>query len=212
MLPRSLCRTLHSFGLRRLPLYFSSFAHSYIFLLPLTPQPLHSFSLGFADCSEFFQSVWVCLLEGQSHHFCWNRGRAFGLEGWRQWCASVCVASHKSWMLTAAWAIQGFTLLNEVAATQTFSWHPDKPHSHSYSALGAQYRLPLLTSLIAFSQSRGYVFDESIEALCMAKQAEPIIKEVLYCIVSFPHYAAHSPFSLHYLWQPLTYQALKTRL
>ncbi len=62
-----------------------------------------------------------------------------------------------------------------------------QPCSHCYSALSFQYRLPLLTSLIAFSQSLGYIFDESIKTLCIAKLGEPkSLQEsgVLHCIFS----------------------------
>ena len=57
-----------------------------------------------------------------------------------------------------------------------------QPCSHSYSVHSFQYRLPLLTSLIAFSQSLGYVFDESIKTLWIAKQAKPKISSGKWCM------------------------------
>lgn len=109
----------------------------------------------------------------------------WGLRGWWRWWASRrCFTqvlntdrngpfkgSHSKWGRSAS-AVQ-------LAFRQ--------PRSHSYSALSFQYRLPLLTSLIAFSQSLGYVFDESIKTLCIAKQAKPESHQgsgVLHCIFS----------------------------
>lgn len=108
-----------------------------------------------------------------------------GLRGWWWWWASrrrftqvlntdrnaPFKGSHSKWGRSAS-AVQ-------LAFRQ--------PRSHSYSALSFQYRLPLLTSLIAFSQSLGYVFDESIKTLCIAKQAKPKSHQgsaVLHCIFS----------------------------
>lgn len=69
-------------------------------------------------------------------------------------------------------AVEGFTLQmrsQHLAIQLAFR----QPSSHSYSALSFQYRLLLLTSLIAFSQSLGDDFDESIKTLCIVKQAKP---------------------------------------
>lgn len=153
----------------------------------------------------------VCLLEGQSHHFCWNWVHAFGVEGlvalmgwstllhtsveyWQDWGCRK--GSRSKWGRSAS-AVQ-------LALRQ--------PRSHSYSALSSLHRLPLLTRLIAFSQSRGYVFDESIKTLCIAKQAEPKSHQghgVLHCVFS-----ALCCISLlsgpHYLQWPLTQRCLNT--
>lgn len=68
---------------------------------------------------------------------------------------------------------------NEVATPQPFSWHSAQPGSHSYSALSVQYRLPLLTSLMAFSQSPGCIFDESIKILCVVQTSQAVSKSDL---------------------------------
>lgn len=67
--------------------------------------------------------------------------------------------------------LKGSHTLDEVTVPCSFSWYSDSHLSHSYSAPSSQYRLPLLTSLIAFSQCLGDAFDESIKTICIAKQA-----------------------------------------
>lgn len=114
-----------------------------------------------------------------------NGSMPLGLRGWWQWWASRRCStqvlntdrngpfkgSHYKWGRSAS-AVQ-------LAFRQ--------PRSHSYSALSFQYRLPLLTSLIAFSQSWGYVFDESIKTLCICFATKPKSHQgsnVLHCIFS----------------------------
>ena len=89
----------------------------------------------------------------------WGAGGGDGL---------VDVASHKLWTLTGMGRSRGsHSKWGRSASAAQLAFRQSR--SHSYSALSFQYRLPLLTSLIAFSQSLGYVFDESIKTLCIAK-------------------------------------------
>lgn len=151
--------------------------------------PLHSSSLGLVYCLECPEGCMFA--RGPKSSFLLEPGPClWGWGGWwRWWARRRCFTqvlntdrngpfegSHSKWGRSAS-AVQ-------LAFRQ--------PRSHSYSALSFQYRLPLLTSLIAFSQSPGYVFDESIKTLCIAKQAKPkshqgSIALYLFCIMLHIH-------------------------
>lgn len=100
------------------------------------------------------------LLELGPCFWCWGAGGGAGLC-----CFAQVLNTDRNGLFQGSYSKWGHSSSDVQLAFR-------QPHSHSYSALSFQYRLPLLTSLIAFSQSPGYVFDESIKTLCMAKQAE----------------------------------------
>lgn len=179
-----------------------SFSH-FLSFLSITFQPLHSSSLGLVycfECSEGCVFAWgpksSFLLELGPCLWGWGAGRGDG---------QVDAASHKCWILTGMGPFKGshYKWGHSASAVQLAF---RQPRSHSYSALSFQYRLPLLTSLIAFSQSLGYVFDESIKTLCIAKQTKPKSHQgsgVLHCIISalcciFTFLSALSPCPLTY--------------
>lgn len=116
-----------------------------------------------------------------------------GLRGCWQWWASSCrftqapntdrhgpfKGSYSKWGCSA-WAV-------ELAFTQACS--------HSYSAPSFQCKAPLLTSLIAFSEPGIHLWWVNKNTLhCQTSQH--LISKVVYCVVSFLHCAAYSPFSL----------------
>lgn len=106
---------------------------------------------------------------------------------------------------------------NEVTAPQPWSRHPLSLHSHS--VLGSQHRLPLLTRLIALSQSPGSIFDESIKTLCLVKRAQPVALLHGCCMFTFPelrpaclHWTIMSPSCHHHVSSSLMMGFISARI
>lgn len=108
----------------------------------------------------------------------------------------IDAASYKCWILTGTglWRVH---TLNEVAARR-LAGIQTTPLSFVFGAQ-LSLQIAIVVQLNSFHTKPGYVCDESINTLCVAKQTKlKIIRDALHCIVSLLHYANNATLWITY--------------